>query len=94
MRKVTLRTVHDAVSKREEFRCNSTMNGEWVDGPHVNFGRITESVSLANHLMGSCKNFVVYSYSTPIAVYNHKGWWKNPEKYSVTTSRHMSAIRL
>lgn len=91
MIKCNLRTVRNAVRAKEEFKCNNSLSGEWTH--HVGFGWINESVSLANHLNGATKNFAVYSYDTPIAVYNHKGWWINEDKYTVTTSRHMSAIR-
>lgn len=92
MIRCNLKTVHNAVRAREEFKCNNSLSGEWTH--NVKFGWIEESVSLANHLNGATKNFVVYSYDTPIAVYNHKGWWKNGEKHTRSTSRHMSAIRV
>lgn len=94
--KCTLKTVHKFAAERTAFNCNATLKGEWTED-RVKFGWIKNdrtSVDLANHLMGSCKNFVVYSYDTPIAVFNHKGWWKNPDKYTVTTSRHMGSIRI
>lgn len=90
MIKCNLKTVRAHAINRNEFNCNGTLAGKWEH--HPSFGRLNESVELANHLLGSCNNFVIYSYNTPIAVYNLKGWWKNPNKYSVTTSRHMSAI--
>lgn len=92
MIRCNLKTVRHHVRNHDEFKCNNSLSGEWVEGSSVNFGWIDESVSLANHLSGSCKNFVVYSYDTPIAVYNHKGWWKNEDKYTPTTSRHQGAI--
>lgn len=88
-----LKTVRKPVSEKVPFNCNGTLTGVETNNP--TFGWIAnsmEGVRLANHLMGSTKNFVVYSYDTPIAVYNHKGWWKSNAKHSVTTSRHMSAI--
>lgn len=88
-----LKTVHKSVKNREDFNCNGTLTG--VNEHFPNFGWAANTmagVSLANHILGTLNNFVVYSYDTPIAVYNHKGWWKNDAKYSVTTSRHMGAI--
>jgi hypothetical protein len=38
-------------------------------------------------------DYVVYSYSTPIAWHTEDGWVMPDEKYSVTTSRHQSRIR-
>lgn len=90
MIRCNLKTVRQFAKNREEFDCNGTLTGRWEHRP--SFGRLNESIELANHLNGSCKNFVIYSYNTPIAVYNHQGWWKNPNKYSVTTSRHQGAI--
>lgn len=92
MIRTNLRNVRTFAQNRDEFNCNGTLTGEWIDGSHVKFGWIDESISLANHLSNSCKNFVIYSYDTPIAVYNHKGWWKNEDKYTRTTSRHQGAI--
>lgn len=96
MVKCNLKTVRNHVAKMEEFNCNNTLIGKWTD--EVNFGWIDggeAGVSLANQLSKSAVHFVIYSYDTPIAVYNtFGGWWKNPNKYTVTTSRHQSAIRL
>ena len=93
MIRCNLKTVRNYVRNHDEFKCNNSLSGEWAD--KVKFGWIDggdAGVSLANHLLGACKNYVVYSYDTPIAVYNHKGWWKSPDKYTVTTSRHQGAI--
>jgi hypothetical protein len=39
--------------------------------------------------------YVVYSYATPIAWVRENGEWVVPaEKYSATTSRHQSIVRM
>lgn len=90
-----LKTVRKPISEKVPFNCNGTLRGEYDYHPSFGWASNTMAgVSLANHLMGSTKNFVVYSYETPIACYSvNKGWWVNPDKYTVTTSRHMSAIK-
>lgn len=93
MIRCNLKTVRNHVAKREEFRCNETLIGKKENDPGFGWAKKTMGgVSLANHLLDSRDNFVIYSYDTPIAVFNNKGWWKNPDKYSVTTSRHMGSL--
>lgn len=50
---------------------------------------------LDSMFLGGDDTFVIKSYATPVAAWNSRfGWWINPEKYSVTTSRHMSSLGL
>lgn len=92
MIKCNLKTVRNHAAKQEDFDCNGTLTGKWTDG-RVYWGQLKDSIDLANHLYGGGNTYVIYSYETPIAVYKPlKGWWVNPNKYSVTTSRHQSAI--
>lgn len=89
-----LKNVHKSVSEREPFNCNGTLTGVKTNDPKFGWAKRTMAgIDLANHIMDSTDNFVIYSYDTPIAVHNSKGWWVNGDKYTVTTSRHMSAIR-
>jgi hypothetical protein len=38
-------------------------------------------------------DYVVYSYRTPIAWHTPRGWHIVAQKFSVTTTRHQSAVR-
>jgi hypothetical protein len=38
-------------------------------------------------------DFLVYSYSTPIAWHSNSGWFMPNCKYSVTTSKHQNYVR-
>lgn len=90
-----LKNVHKSVSDKVPFNCNGTLTGVKTNDPKFGWAKRTMAgIDLANHLMDSTDNFVIYSYDTPIACYSvNKGWWVNGDKYTVTTSRHMSAIR-
>lgn len=45
-----------------------------------------------NNLRGYANNkhYVVYSYNTPILLYKRGTWFKTMEKYSPTTSKHLT----
>lgn len=95
MIRCNLKTVRNHVAKREEFKCNESLRGEW--NFFLNIGEASRGIGMEmqNHILGNDNNFIIYSYDTPIAIWNdNKGWWKNDEHYSVTTSRHMSAISM
>jgi hypothetical protein len=78
----------DTLARRESFTTSGALRG--VSGPPMSrWGRLDyearESVSRAD--------YVVYSYSTPIAWHiPDVGWIENATRYSVTTSRHQSKI--
>lgn len=82
-----------------EFKTSGALSGERQSGPHLYFkspGQLSGEhlVSLTDAV------YVVYSYDTPIAwrlPENNGGrqvWVMPAEKYSVTTSRHQSKIRV
>ena len=43
---------------------------------------------------GDGKQYVIYSYSTPIGGYEFGAWWVNETKYSVTTTHHQHIVRM
>lgn len=80
---------------RESFRTNGALKGvakpEWVD-----FGQM--SVKDYGYLRSDQDfygiDYVIYSYTTPIAWLRGDGSWFMPEAgYSVTTKRHKATIR-
>ena len=95
MIRCNLKTVRDAVRAKEEFNCNSTLTGDWVNRKPMTGWMSPEMVrEMDGMFVRGDKFFIVKSYDTPIAVYNPAiGWWISADKHSVTTSRHQSAIR-
>ena len=80
---------------RESFRTNGALKGvakpEWID-----LGKM--SVRDYGYLRSDRDfygiDYVIYSYSTPIAWLRGDGSWVMPEAgYSVTTKRHKAIIR-
>lgn len=94
--KVNLKTVRNAVKNLQDFRCNSTLTGDWVNRKPMT-GRMSPEMvrEMDGMFLKGNEFFVVKSYETPIAVYNPAiGWWISKEGYSVTTKRHISALGL
>ena len=80
---------------RESFRTNGALKGvakpDWFD-----FGKMSmhdyELLRTDNQTIGV--DYVVYSYSTPIAWLRGDGEWVMPEAgYTQTTKRHKATIR-
>ncbi len=94
--KATLRTVHTFVADRVAFNCNGTLTGaapRELGFPSVGKLPVAFRDSFRADIT-SPDAFVVYSYQTPIAWFAN-GEWKLPMvKYSVTTTRHLSATRI
>lgn len=90
-----LKTVRNAIANFQDFVCNGTLSGEWVPSKPMTGQMRPDTVrEMDGMFLKGNKFFVVKSYATPIAVYNPAiGWWIPADKYSVTTSRHQSAIR-
>lgn len=92
---VTLRTVSSAFHARRPFTCNSTLTG--TVGSAGTFGRLDgedRARFLADRRAGRIV-FTVRSYATPVAWVLDDGTVVRPvTRYSVTTSRHVTALRL
>lgn len=91
--KLTTSTSHvrfaDVLRNRQDFKTGGSLTGE--RGSDRGFGG-----SLPQAFLSAVRSaeYVVYSYTTPIAWLNADGTWTVPDvKYSVTTSRHQSKIR-
>jgi len=88
-----LRTVHHAIETRTDFECNGTLRG--IGGAHEGMGRLPEQYHSRFLAAADSDDFyIVYSYATPIAWFAHGTWFVPKVKYSVTTSRHLSSLRL
>ena len=80
---------------RESFRTNGELKGvakpEWID-----FGKMSvkDYGTLQSDKQAYGIDYVIYSYTTPIAWLRGDGSWFMPEAdYSVTTKRHKATIR-
>lgn len=89
-----LRHVATLARMRQDFNCNNTLKGETL--PHRLFaGRLpAEWSGCFWSAMDANDIYVVYSYGTPIAWYANGIWTMPDVRYSVTTSRHQSALGL
>lgn len=90
--KANLRTVHAFVERRVPFDCNGTLTGKKTD---AGTGQLPDGWRQTfRNAVNAADFFAVYSYATPIAWFAN-GEWTTPEvKYSPTTSRHMSALKM
>lgn len=88
----SLRTVHLAVHDREPFDCNGTLTGTTSNAGVGCLPREYRDGFLAASRADDF--FAVYSYQTPIAWHVDGVWVVPPKKYSPTTGRHMSSLRL
>jgi hypothetical protein len=55
------------------------------------FGRLPQE--FRDQLELDRPDFIVYSYSTPIAWHSNSGWFMPNCKYSTTTSKHQNYVR-
>ena len=81
--------------ERESFKTNGALKGvakpSWIDRGEM-------SVRDYDFLLGDRNyygiDYVIYSYSTPIAWLRGDGEWAMPDaKYSVTTTKHQTTTR-
>ena len=79
---------------RESFRTNGALKGvarpEWIDLGKM---RVKDFLTLQSDKRAYGIDYVIYSYTTPIAWLRGDGSWTMPEAgYSVTTKRHKATI--
>jgi hypothetical protein len=85
------------IAKLETFDGNSMCGRKNPDGGYMSNGRIYGDAAVLWRIDETAARirYVVYSYATPIAWVRDNGEWVVPaEKYSATTSRHQSIVRL
>jgi len=85
------------IAEQEAFDGNSMCGRENPDGTYQNSGRIYGDAAVLWRIDQDARRirYVVYSYATPIAWVRENGEWVVPaEKYSATTSRHQSIVRM
>jgi hypothetical protein len=62
-----------------------------LDDPVYDFGALPQE--FRDQMQLDRPDFIVYSYSTPIAWHSYSGWFMPNCKYSVTTSKHQNYVR-
>ena len=85
------------IAKMEAFDGNSMCGRINPDGGYMSNGRIYGDAAVLWRIDETAARirYVVYSYATPIAWVRDNGEWVVPaEKYSATTSRHQSIVRM
>lgn len=88
--RTTVQKAHQPISKLEEFTAAS-MSG-WQCSKAPTLGHLPEAFRTL--IDAQSVDYVVFSYSTPIAWHTPDGWVVPPVRYSVTTSRHQGQARL
>jgi hypothetical protein len=86
--------VAQAIGNREPFETYGALRA--VRSPdYFGTGRLTDGdmAAILEASNGGLPEYVVFSYSTPIAVaFDNGSVWVNPNKYSVTTSKHQGKL--
>lgn len=82
----------NAIRTLKPFRSNGALSAETYAS---SMGVMPDSEREKFYADANAVDYIVYSYSTPIAYHNSiTDEWTVPEvKYSVTTSRHQSVVR-
>ncbi len=97
--RVTNKGASDCITLRQNFNANS-MSGRWTGYSSAGIMPASARDEFQWHMHNAVSEgrelYVVYSYDTPIAWYDpfHRQWYYVDAKYSVTTSRHQSIVRM
>lgn len=101
-RRCTIKQAAEALAARAGFHTPETrwlvasFSAQWEEYPAHYPGNLAHkgagAAGLPSNVVGWV--YVVYSYWTPIAVYQpHKGWTITTSRHSQTTSRHTNIVR-
>lgn len=96
IRKVTRKDAHEAVAAKQDFKYNDSARGIWMTGDLGYVGELnnSERQEVRDHTSQTVESFVVFSYETPIAIWNrHNGWWTTDRYFTRTTSTHQGFVR-
>jgi hypothetical protein len=91
-----IRTAADRIVARQPFSAGGNAYGEpnFRGGPNEGtVGALPRLWRDKFYLDVNAVDYVVYSYHTPIAWHTPDGWTIPDHKYSVSTSKHQSAVR-
>ena len=92
--RATLKNVSQFIAARQDFDCNGTLTGKGGSG-YITAARLPDEFSGELAEATKAEDFyVVKSYATPIAWFANGAWTFPDTKYSPTTSRHQSKVRV
>lgn len=81
----------DAIAERRTFKTGGALRGSAiVQLSHT--GQLSGDALDSYWQSVNSIDYVVYSYATPIAWHDDKGWKVVQDKFSVTTTLHQSAV--
>jgi hypothetical protein len=90
----SIRDSGTAIARRQAFEAYGSMSGEEASSyPYTGHLPDEHAKALLADAGKGDVDYVVYSYSTPIAWHTPKGWVVPDVKYSRTTSRHQGVVR-
>ena len=96
--RTNIRDARPLIRNREAFAAGGNAYGESnfrggfliEDGT----GRLNAEEAMEYSVAMLSIDYVIRSYGTPIAWHNDNGWYVVEQKFSSSTSRHQSAVRL
>jgi len=77
------------IATRQQFQASALSGSRYSLGGGILKGKELETFEA--DVNGA--DYIVYSYSTPIAWHSAKGWYVVEQKFSVTTSKHTNQVR-
>lgn len=77
------------IATRQEFTASALSGSRYSLGS----GRLNGEEDSKFCSSVNAMDFIVYSYSTPIAWHTPEGWYVVEQKFSVTTSKHSNYVR-
>lgn len=77
------------IATRQEFKASALSGSRYSLGAGQLKGK--ELATFDADVNGA--DYIVYSYSTPIAWHTAEGWYVVEQKFSVTTSKHTNYVR-
>ena len=77
------------IATRQEFKASALSGSPYRMSEGYLIGRDCDRYYEDQHTM----DYIVYSYSTPIAWHTLEGWYVVSQKFSVTTSKHSNYVR-
>jgi len=89
------REVAEAIRDRVPFNTYGALRAEEIVHPYVHSGRLNEQETADLNCDLPQIDYVVWSYSTPIAWHCEDGrWHRVAQKFSMTTSHHQGKLYL
>jgi hypothetical protein len=90
MKQMNQRDAIHYIATAQEFKASALMGTT----AHIGAGMLNdEETARYNDAVSKGIDYIVYSYSTPIAWHGFDGWYVVEQKFSVTTSKHQNYVR-